>query len=61
MTAPCSFTCSTTSTAERGTGEGYRVVRAQDTITFEKSVTAPAEDFYRKIRIACQTFNAHQL
>jgi cellulose synthase/poly-beta-1,6-N-acetylglucosamine synthase-like glycosyltransferase len=41
--------------------DGYRVVRAADAIAFEKSVTAPAEEFYRKIRIACQAFNVHRL
>jgi len=41
--------------------EGYRVVRAEDAVAFEKSVTAPAEEFYRKIRIACQAFNGHRL
>lgn len=41
--------------------EGYRVVRARDAIAFEKSVTAPAEEFHRKVRIACQAFNVHRL
>jgi cellulose synthase/poly-beta-1,6-N-acetylglucosamine synthase-like glycosyltransferase len=40
--------------------EGYRVVRAQNAIAFEESVTAPAEEFRRKVRIACQAFNVHR-
>ena len=41
--------------------DGYRVVRAGSALAFEKSVTAPAEEFYRKIRIACQAFNGHRV
>ncbi len=40
---------------------GYRVVRAKDAVAFEKSVTAPREEFFRKIRIACQGFNGHRM
>lgn len=40
---------------------GYRVVRAKDAIAFEKSVTAPREEFFRKVRIACQGFNGHRV
>jgi cellulose synthase/poly-beta-1,6-N-acetylglucosamine synthase-like glycosyltransferase len=40
--------------------DGYRVVRAQGAIAFEESVTAPLEEFQRKIRIACQAFNVHR-
>lgn len=40
---------------------GYRVVCAKDAIAFEKSVTAPREEFFRKVRIACQGFNGHRV
>jgi cellulose synthase/poly-beta-1,6-N-acetylglucosamine synthase-like glycosyltransferase len=40
--------------------DGYRVVRARDAIAFEESVTAPVEEFRRKVRIACQAFNVHR-
>jgi cellulose synthase/poly-beta-1,6-N-acetylglucosamine synthase-like glycosyltransferase len=40
--------------------EGYRVVRAHDAVAFEESVTAPVEEFRRKVRIACQAFNVHR-
>jgi cellulose synthase/poly-beta-1,6-N-acetylglucosamine synthase-like glycosyltransferase len=41
--------------------DGHRIVRAADVIAYEKSVTAPKEEFKRKIRIACQAFNVHRL
>ncbi len=40
--------------------DGYRVVRAREAIAFEESVTAPVEEFRRKVRIACQAFNVHR-
>ena len=40
--------------------DGYRVVRAKDALAFEESVTAPAEEFRRKVRIACQAINVHR-
>jgi cellulose synthase/poly-beta-1,6-N-acetylglucosamine synthase-like glycosyltransferase len=40
---------------------GHRVVRAPDVIAYEESVTAPKEEFARKIRISCQAFNVHRL
>ncbi len=40
--------------------DGYRVVRACDAMAFEESVTAPLEEFRRKVRIACQAFNVHR-
>lgn len=40
--------------------DGYRVVRAQNAIAYEECVTAPVEEFRRKIRIACQAFNVHR-
>lgn len=40
--------------------DGYRVVRAKDAIAYEESVTAPIEEFRRKVRIACQAFNVHR-
>ncbi|MFO1057128.1 MAG: glycosyltransferase [Dongiaceae bacterium] len=41
--------------------EGYRVVRAPEVRAFEESVSDPAEEFRRKVRIACQGFNVHRL
>lgn len=41
--------------------DGYRIVRAPDVRAFEESVTSGAEEFRRKIRIACQAFNVHRL
>lgn len=40
--------------------DGHAVVRAEDAVAYEESVTAPAEEFRRKIRIACQAFNVHR-
>jgi cellulose synthase/poly-beta-1,6-N-acetylglucosamine synthase-like glycosyltransferase len=41
--------------------DGHRVVRAPDALAYETSVTVPAEEFRRKIRIACQAFNVHRV
>jgi cellulose synthase/poly-beta-1,6-N-acetylglucosamine synthase-like glycosyltransferase len=41
--------------------EGYRVVRAPEALAYEASVSAPGEEFRRKIRIACQAFNVHRV
>jgi len=41
--------------------DGYRVVRASDSLAYEKTISRPEEDFRRKIRIACQAFNVHRL
>jgi cellulose synthase/poly-beta-1,6-N-acetylglucosamine synthase-like glycosyltransferase len=40
--------------------DGYRVVRAADVMAYELSATNPAEEFRRKVRIACQAFNVHR-
>lgn len=40
--------------------QGYRIVRAQDVIAYEESVTVAQEEFRRKVRIACQAFNIHR-
>jgi cellulose synthase/poly-beta-1,6-N-acetylglucosamine synthase-like glycosyltransferase len=40
--------------------DGYRVVQAHDVDAFEESVTSSREEFHRKVRIACQSFNVHQ-
>lgn len=40
---------------------GYRVVRVRDAIAYEEQVSRPAEEFDRKVRIACQAFNVHCL
>jgi cellulose synthase/poly-beta-1,6-N-acetylglucosamine synthase-like glycosyltransferase len=41
--------------------EGHRVVRAPEVLAFEKSVTNSREEFSRKVRIACSSFNVHRL
>lgn len=41
--------------------DGYRVVRAPDVMAYEKSVTSSSEEFKRKVRISCQSFNVHKL
>lgn len=40
--------------------DGHRVVRAGDVMAYELAATAPAEEFRRKVRIACQAFNVHR-
>jgi cellulose synthase/poly-beta-1,6-N-acetylglucosamine synthase-like glycosyltransferase len=40
--------------------DGYRVVRAGDVVAYELAATTPAEEFRRKVRIACQAFNVHR-
>ena len=39
---------------------GARVVRAADAIAYEPSVSTTREEFRRKVRIACQSFNVHR-
>ena len=39
---------------------GSRIVRVDDAFAFEESVSRPAEEFRRKIRISCQAFNVHR-
>jgi len=39
---------------------GARIVRAGDAIAYEPAVSTPREEFRRKIRIACQSFNVHR-
>ena len=41
--------------------DGYRVVRAPDVKAYERALSAPSDEFRRKIRIACQAFNVHRL
>jgi cellulose synthase/poly-beta-1,6-N-acetylglucosamine synthase-like glycosyltransferase len=41
--------------------DGKRVIQAQDVTAFEESVPEQREEFQRKIRIGCQSFNAHLL
>lgn len=41
--------------------QGQRVVQAPDVKAYEETVAVPAEEFRRKIRIACQAFNVHRL
>jgi cellulose synthase/poly-beta-1,6-N-acetylglucosamine synthase-like glycosyltransferase len=40
--------------------DGFRVVRADDVVAYELAVTSRAEEFRRKVRIACQAFNVHR-
>ncbi len=40
--------------------DGARVVRADDAFAYEEQVSQSAEEFRRKIRIACQAFNVHR-
>jgi cellulose synthase/poly-beta-1,6-N-acetylglucosamine synthase-like glycosyltransferase len=41
--------------------DGYRVIQSQEARSSEPSVTVDQEEFRRKIRIACQGFNAHRV
>jgi cellulose synthase/poly-beta-1,6-N-acetylglucosamine synthase-like glycosyltransferase len=41
--------------------DGYRVVRAGNVRAFEESVPASIEEFRRKVRIGCQSFNVHRV
>ena len=40
---------------------GHRVIQANDALAYEESVVSAQEEFNRKIRIACQSFNVHRL
>jgi cellulose synthase/poly-beta-1,6-N-acetylglucosamine synthase-like glycosyltransferase len=40
---------------------GFRVIQVHDAKAYERSVTNAAEEFGRKVRIACQAFNVHRL
>ena len=40
--------------------EGGRVVRVADAVATEASVSRPAEEYRRKVRIACQAFNVNR-
>jgi cellulose synthase/poly-beta-1,6-N-acetylglucosamine synthase-like glycosyltransferase len=40
---------------------GHRVIQASDALAYEESVVSAREEFKRKIRIACQSFNVHRL
>lgn len=40
--------------------DGARIVRAEDAFAYEDQVSQQAEEFGRKIRIACQAFNVHR-
>jgi cellulose synthase/poly-beta-1,6-N-acetylglucosamine synthase-like glycosyltransferase len=39
---------------------GARIVRAHDAIAYESAVSTSQEEFRRKMRIACQSFNVHR-
>jgi cellulose synthase/poly-beta-1,6-N-acetylglucosamine synthase-like glycosyltransferase len=41
--------------------DGHRVIQATDALAYEESVVSAREEFKRKIRIACQSFNVHRL
>jgi cellulose synthase/poly-beta-1,6-N-acetylglucosamine synthase-like glycosyltransferase len=40
--------------------DGWRVVRAPDLVAFERSAAASGDEFRRKVRIACRSFNCHR-
>lgn len=40
--------------------DGYRVVRAPDVRAYERSVVGSTDEVWRKVRIGCQSFNAHR-
>ena len=39
---------------------GKRIVRVADAVAYEAAVSRPAEEFRRKVRIACQAFNVNR-
>jgi cellulose synthase/poly-beta-1,6-N-acetylglucosamine synthase-like glycosyltransferase len=41
--------------------QGKRVIRAEDVLAHENSLTDPWNEFRRKVRIACQAYNVHRL
>ena len=41
--------------------EGKCVIRADDVLAYEDSVSDPWNEFRRKVRIACQAYNVHRL
>ena len=41
--------------------DGYRLVRGDDFIAYERSATVRGDEFRRKVRIACRAFNCHRL
>lgn len=41
--------------------DGRRIVRAPELVAYERSATRTGEEFRRKVRIACRSFNAHRL
>lgn len=40
---------------------GYRLVRADDFVAYERAATVRKDEFRRKVRIACRAFNCHRL
>jgi cellulose synthase/poly-beta-1,6-N-acetylglucosamine synthase-like glycosyltransferase len=40
--------------------EGWRIVRGDDVRASERAAARPAEEFRRKVRIACQAYNVHR-
>lgn len=41
--------------------DGRRLIRAPEFMVFERATTRSGEEFRRKVRIACRSFNAHRL
>jgi cellulose synthase/poly-beta-1,6-N-acetylglucosamine synthase-like glycosyltransferase len=41
--------------------DGYRVIRAPEVLAHEDSVVDSGEEFRRKVRISCQSFNVHRM
>ncbi len=40
--------------------DGFRVVSVPDAFAYEKNATSSADEFRRKVRIACRSFNCHR-
>jgi len=41
--------------------DGYRIVRAQNAVAYERTAATPKEEYRRKVRIACRCFNCFRL
>jgi cellulose synthase/poly-beta-1,6-N-acetylglucosamine synthase-like glycosyltransferase len=40
---------------------GYRLVRGEDFVAYERAASVRKDEFRRKVRIACRAFNCHRL
>lgn len=41
--------------------DGFKVIQAEDVIGYENAATSLPDEFRRKVRIACQSWNVHRL